>query len=355
MSQNNDSTIRKKGQHLDYSSRKIIERLLKKKVPLKEIAETVDIAESTLSDERRRGEVLVKRVVREKELKWNNWQGREIVVEEWLYCAETAQADANKKKEKSKKHFQIFKNPKYVEFIEALIISNKKKLSPDTANAKAKEAGFKTVSTKTLYNWIEWGLLKIKPMDLLLKTRRKQPSKIKKQKRILGKSIDERPKEVENREEIGHWEGDSIVGAEHKGQIITLVERKHRIGWMFKFNKMRAENMLVVLRKLKKLYGTDFKSIFKSITFDNGSEFSYNKKMSKFTDIYYAHTYCSWERGTNENFNGIVRRFIPKGSDITKLSQSDIERINNCINTMPRRILKYKTALESFQLEIAAA
>jgi IS30 family transposase len=124
-----------------------------------------------------------------------------------------------------------------------------------------------------------------------------------------------------------------------------------RIGLMFKFDEMRAENMATVLKELTERYGELFKPIFKSITFDNGSEFAYNERMSEYVDVYYARAYRSCDRASNENYNGIVRRFIPKGSDFTALSQDDIDRINHYINTMPRKILGYKTALEVFRLE----
>ena len=350
MSQEKNSTERKKGQHLEYSDRRVIERLLKKGIRSKEIAETIGIAQSTLSEERRRGERKVTRIKRERELKRNYYHGKETEVEEWEYSAAAAQEKADKLKANSVKHYKIFKETGYIELVESLILSNPKLNSPDIANAKAKKQ-FKGVSTKTLYNWIEAGLLRIKPIDLLLKVKRKARSKVRVQKREYGKSIEERAKEVENRDEFGHFEGDSIVGKDGKGQIITLVERKYRIGFMFKFNERKAKNMVTVLQILKKRYGDKLKEIIKSITFDNGSEFAYNKKMSRYTKIYYAHAYSAWERGSNENFNGIVRRFIPKGSDIMKLKQSDIERINHYINTMPRKILKYKTPLEMFREE----
>jgi len=334
-----------KYRHLTIVEREIIQGLLKEKFSQSYIAKRIGFDKSTISREIDRGSRLI-----EVEIKTTK-KYLPLTESELVYDAKYAQSLADENSLESCKRFKLFKNTDYINFIENLILSDKRRYSPDVANALAREAGYETVSTKTLYNWIEWGLLKIKPMDLLLKVRRSPRTKIKEQKKKLGRSIDERPKEVEKREEFGHWEGDSIVGAEQKGQIITLLERKQRIGLMFKFDKMRAENMVTVLKILKKRYGQKFKQIFKTITFDNGSEFSYNDDMSKFSEIFYAHAYSSWERGSNENFNGIVRRFIPKGTDITVLNQADIDRINHCINTMPRKILGYKTPLEMFRLE----
>lgn len=123
---------------------------------------------------------------------------------------------------------------------------------------------------------------------------------------------------------------------------------------MFKFDKMDADNIVDVLLKLKQRYGERFKDIFKSITFDNGSEFAYYEKMKAVVpQIYYAHAYCSCERGSDENFNGLVQRFIPKGKDFRDLTDADIDRINHWINTIPRKLLGYKTALEIFREKTA--
>ena len=135
---------------------------------------------------------------------------------------------------------------------------------------------------------------------------------------------------------------------EHKGQVITLQERQQRLGFAFKFDSIKAENILTVLKFLKDKFGVDFEKIFKSITLDNGTEFAYFDKMQEYTTIYYAHAYCSWERGSNENFNGFIRRFIPKGTPSSKVTQALLDEICDNINNNPRRILDYNTPMENF-------
>jgi IS30 family transposase len=185
------------------------------------------------------------------------------------YFADTAQMKAEKAAEGHLKRSYVLLEKGYADFIDEQILKGKKTVSVYTANIMAKKAGYKTVSDRTLYNWIHKGLLKVGKMDLLLN------------KRIYGDSIEKRLEKVNNREEFGHFEGDSIVGANHKGQIITLVERKIRVGFMFKFDKMDAKNIKYVKKILQKRYGDKFSSIFKSITFDNGSEFSHNRSPRK--------------------------------------------------------------------------
>jgi transposase, IS30 family len=232
------------------------------------------------------------------------------------------------------------------------------KWSPDTAIGYAKANGMfkELVSTKTFYNWIDDGLTNVKNIDLLLKVRRKPNSPRKDRKKILGKSIDERPKEVEAREEFGHWEGDGIVGKGNKGHIITLVERKLGIGLMWNVLDRKEDKILTELDKLKGQSGYHFNDIFKSITFDNGSEFSASDEMEKHNGlkIYYAHPYSAWERPINENWNGLVRRFIPKGKSFDDLTDHDIERVMHYINTLPRKRLGYKTPLELWNEELKA-
>lgn len=350
MSQRYCNKKSKKYQQLNYENRLRIEIMIKGGCSQSEIARSIGCHRSTVSREFKRGSV-------EQQIEIKSCSKKisvPLVKTEKVYYADTAQLIGKDKQINSVKHYQICNCGEYIKYIEELLLDKENARSPDHANALAKKAGYKTVSTKTLYNWIEAGLLKVQNIDLLRKVKMKpRQSKIKEQKRIYGESIDNRPEKINNRSEFGHFEGDSIIGADHKGQIITLVERQLRIGFMFKFEKKNAQNIVDVIDSLEREYGQYFKKIFKSITFDNGNEFAYNDKMKgkNRIKIYYAHAYRSNERGSNENFNGLVRRFIPKGKNILDISQDNIDRINNYINTMPRKILGYKTAKELFDLK----
>jgi len=172
-------------------------------------------------------------------------------------------------------------------------------------------------------------------------------------KNLRGKSIEERPQEVEKREEYGHWEMDCVVGKQGGSGAVLLVmsERKTREELIFKMPAKTQENVAETLDGLEHRYGTGFVEKFKTITVDNGSEFLDFKTLEsscirpgeKRVEIYYAHPYSSRERGTNENTNKLIRRFIPKGADIGDYSEEEIKRIQHWINNYPRRIFGYKS------------
>lgn len=194
----------------------------------------------------------------------------------------------------------------------------------------------------------------VKNIDLLLKTRRNPKSQIVRQnKKKLGRSIEERPKDVELREELGHLEADTVLGKKTKGEhlLLTMVERKSRELFALKLYEKTAEAVKQALLDFSKTYGREFNKIFKSITVDNGSEFA---ELSSLEDVlgikvYYTHPYSSFERGTNERHNGLIRRFIPKGMSMNGFTQDDIDFIVERINSLPRKILGYKTPDQVFE------
>jgi IS30 family transposase len=173
-------------------------------------------------------------------------------------------------------------------------------------------------------------------------------------KNLKGTSIEERPPEVDKREEYGHWEMDCVVGKRDGGGAVLLVlsERSIREEIIIKMPEKTQESVIKALDGLERKYRKSFKDKFKTITVDNGSEFldpngmeqSVRNKKKKRVKVYYAHPYSSWERGTNENINKLIRRFIPKGTHIGKFSKAEIADIQDWINNYPRRIFGYKSA-----------
>lgn len=236
--------------------------------------------------------------------------------------------------------------------------------SPDAAigEIRAKGMAFKvTLCTKTVYNMIERGdFLNLTNKDLPVKKggKKRKYRKIRQValNNLKGRSIEERPGEVEAREEIGHWEMDLVVGRT-KACLLVLTERKSRREMVFKLPNKTQGAVNAVLDRLERRYGKHFKDIFKSITMDNGSEFldmnglegSVIQKGKRRTICYYAHPYSAWERGSNENANRLIRRFVPKGTDIGKLTNKDIRRIEQWMNNYPRRMFGYRTAREVYE------
>jgi len=224
-----------------------------------------------------------------------------------------------------------------VEYIDNRIL--KDKYPPDVI---AHEIG---ISTKTIYNWIDKGLVKTKNIDLWQKVGRKPRKKPHKQpKRQLGTSIEFRPQAANDRSEFGHWEGDTIVGKNGRSAFLTLTERQTGHGLAIQIGNKKSKNALRGFNKLDR-------TMFKSLTLDNGTEFSqFNRLKKKGIQVYFAHPYSSFERGTNEHFNGMLRRFFPKGKDLNKYSQTEIDNAVNWINNLPRKAKNYQTPATLFQV-----
>ncbi len=153
-------------------------------------------------------------------------------------------------------------------------------------------------------------------------------------------SIEERPEIVELRERIGDWEADTIIGAGQKGAIVTLVERKSRFTLMEKVDHRTAEaTEKAIVRML-----LPYILWVLTITFDNGKEFANHEEIAQQlqADMFFAHTYASWERGTNENTNGLIRQYLPKGTDFSSVTDDQISFIMERLNHRPRKCLDFQ-------------
>lgn len=237
----------------------------------------------------------------------------------------------------------------------------KDKWSPDVCVGFAKRQGLypdnEIPSTKSLYHWIDSGIMKTRNLDLLEKLGRK-PSKskpkIRRNKRVLGESIEQRPKGVDTREEFGHWEIDTVIGLKKALDpvLLTLVERKTRFEWILKIDAKTEEAVDNALSGIFADDSTLKQQVFKSFTADNGSEFAGLSKLAEGLKVYFCHPYASHERGSSENQHKLIRRFIPKGTAIINTSDNLIKRITQWINDYPRRILGYDTSHNVFMQEI---
>lgn len=223
--------------------------------------------------------------------------------------------------------------------------------------------GLTTICTATFYNYVE--LDKIENFDkkeLPMKCKRKQKNdKYLGKTKPKGTSIEERPFDKTDRSEFGHWEGDTIVGSRNipnSGAVLTLVERKTRFQITIKMKDRKSLTVYKAIKKIKQKYPElkeyNIKDIFKSITFDNGVEFSKWEDIEKYlkTKTYFAHPYCSCERGSNENGNKLLRIFLPKSCNINEYTEKYVEHANELINTKIRKILGYKSSLELFNIEL---
>ena len=164
-------------------------------------------------------------------------------------------------------------------------------------------------------------------------------------------NISQRPEHIELRQEIGHWEGDLMIGTAQKSAIGTIVERKSRFTFIVKIENRKSKT---VTKEFANLLNTLPKYIRKTMTYDNGIEMANHKWLTNKTgmDVYFANPYSSWERGTNENTNGLIRRFFPKGTDFNKITLQQLKQAQSSLNNRPRKILGYKTPNEIMKDEI---
>jgi len=161
-------------------------------------------------------------------------------------------------------------------------------------------------------------------------------------------SIDERPKTVDARDTTGHWEGDTIIGKAHKGALVTLVERTSRFTLIAAVPTKHAGAVTAAVIALLRPY----KQQVSSITFDNGKEFAYHATIAQEleADVFFAHPYSSWERGTNENTNGLIRQYFPKERRLDNVEPQETDEAMRRLNNRPRKILKAKTPSQVFSI-----
>lgn len=337
--------------HIQEPERKHIERMKRAGASNSEIAKTLKRHRSSIGRELKRNAVPQRETVQTHSKSIHIPLYREVE----RYFSDAAQRQYIQRRQGTGAKCKLAACSDFIQYAERKILGPEK-WSVDAAVGYAKRHDlFPAIpSTKTFYNWIDAGLVTVRNIDLLLKVRRKAKKKPKERKRILGRSITERPEQINRREEFAHWEGDGIVGKNRKGHLLTLVERSLGYGILWDAKDRSADKMVKLLDDLQEAFGCLFPHVFKSITFDNGAEFSDVNGIEDKGRLtaYYAHPFSSYERGTNEHWNAMVRRFIPKGSSFEDLNCDTLKRINRYINQLPRKRFGYKTPEELFEEQL---
>lgn len=230
----------------------------------------------------------------------------------------------------------------------AQIIEEKLRLtwSPEQITGRLDEVN---VSFKTIYRWLYQGLIpKIDVQVLRHKGKRQKPVETR-GKFNVGTSIRQRPKEVKKRTTFGHWELDTIVSSrgKSKGCLATFAERKTR---MYLAVKMEDRSAASMKQAIQYIHTTLPAKGFKTATVDRGKEFACYPSIEKELNIniYFADPYSSWQRGTNENANGLLREFFPKKTDLAKITNEELQQALELINHRPRKCLGWKTSYEAF-------
>ena len=336
----NCNTEHRKYQHLTSEERHEIEVRLKDGWSPYKIAKHLERPYNTIVNEIKRGTVLL----------YNGTVSR--------YKADVGYRVYPEHRQNSRRNYRCLETVDFLKYVEQQFMNEK--WSFDACVGYAKEHHLfdekEMVCTKTLYNYADLGVISIRNIDLPEKISRNTKVRKKRQnKKKLSKSIEERPEEIDTREEFGHWEIDSVIGQKKEGQaqVMTIVERKYRKSIWLKVKDHSAEAIDEALQRLFANFGDKYRAVFKSITGDNGSEFANLSDLEvQGIPVYFTHPYTSCEKGTNECHNRMLRRFIPKGKSIDDYSADDIMFFADVINNLPRKILSYHTPDELFEKEL---
>lgn len=342
MEQHCDSTEHIKNKHLSYDDRMTIQLRLQDGWSAYRIAKhALHCASNTVRNEMKRGTVWL-------------YHGKVA-----RYKAKAGQAAYSAHRENCRRQYQSLEKAQFVHYVTQRFQEDGWSL--DACFGRAVQSGLfsreEVVCTKTLYNYVDLGLMPIKNIDLPQKLRRK-PAKHydRAYKKEFGRKIEERASIIENREEFGHWETDLVIGTKSGEDMVllTLLERKSRNFQVMRVANKTSAAVMQVFEQLRNYYGNAFGNVFKTITTDNGSEFSRLSELESVatTLVYYAHPYSSWEKGSVERHNGLLRRFIPKGKRIDSFSPEDISAVEMWCNQLPRKLLGYRTPEEMFEAEM---
>lgn len=260
---------------------------------------------------------------------------------------------------------KIGNDHEYAQYLEYKVAVEKYSPGAILGEIKCKGLEFATtISKTTFYRYIDEGVfLHITNKDLPVKRNKGKGEykRVKASRAPAGKSIEKRPAEVAERSTFGHWEMDCVVGKQGTSKVLlVLTERLTRMEIIRLMPDKTASSVVRVINSLERKMGVkQFAQIFKSITVDNGGEFadwegietSYKRGKSR-TTVFYCHPYSSYERGSNENQNKLVRRFYPKGTDFTKVKPSEIKRLEKWINNYPREMFNYYCANDLYEAHV---
>jgi len=319
----------------------------------RDIAEKLGLCLATVYNEIKRGEY------QSKEYRYTDYWGERHYKQVTKYSPNIAEDKYRLNQTSKGAPLKIGNDYDFVRYVEKRVLQDKIAPCAVVGEIKRNKLCKTVISKTTMYRYITSGIfMNISMQDLPVGQRKKRYRKAVAKRPPRGTSIEKRPENIAGRKEFGHWEMDCVCGST-KAALLVLTERLSRNEIIMPIPNQKAESVLRCLNAIERRYGKMFRKVFKSITVDNGSEFSDYKGLErsiyggKRTSVYYCHPYCSSERGTNERLNREIRRHIPKGTNLSKFSAADIQEVERWINNYPREIFGYATSAEMFDYEIA--
>ena len=343
-----------KGFHqLQWEDRLVIEKMLKVGDSKAKIAEALGVCKKTIYNEIKRG--------------WTQQMTSDYEFI-WCYCPEMAERKYQENLRAKGPDLKIGNDIDFANYVEQKIVEEHYSPAALLAELKAKPPQFDTtVCEATLYNYIYRGdvFLVLNPEHLHEKGRRHYGEKYGEQrnaaKAAKGPRIDKRDPIINSRTTFGHWEMDSVESCQGvSNTYIVMTERKTRWELIIPSPDKTAASVVAAIDGLEAKYGDLFPKVFRSITCDNGCEFadaagierSASGKGTR-TEVYYCHPYRPSERGSNENQNGLIRRHLPKGTDLSTIPYEETKRIEDWLNNYPRKMFGYLCSEQLFREEIA--
>ena len=329
----------RKYRRMTYTDRLIIERLYNSGCSYRAIAKKTGFAVSSIHYEVKRGIYLHRDGETWKDIP--------------RYSATIADDDAKWQATSKGGILKIDKRHDYAYLVSQRI---KQGESPDQIAGDLKRRNEWTVSAPTLYRYIDQGFIPdISNKNLWVKGKKKKRAyrKTRAAKAPVGVSIEARPQVINARNTFGHWEMDTVIGKAqgHDQALLVLTERFTRYEIIVKLSAKTVKAVEIALRNTVKQFP---QNTFQTITVDNGTEFSAYDNLKQFTnEVYYCHPYSSWERGSNENANRLIRRFYAKGTSLQSVTQNDCEAVAHYMNNLHRKSLGYDTAQARFEAELA--
>lgn len=316
---------------MTYTDRLIIEKLFNSGCTYRAIADRTGFSPSSLHYEIKRG-------------LYDHFCGKTWTTSK-RYSAVIAEDNAQWASTSKGRPIKLGNNHAYAQEISSRI---KRGESPDSIVGVFRRANLWTVSTPTLYRYIKSNYIPDITSKDLVQPRKSRCRPLRASRPPRGQSIERRPHSVKERSSCGHWEMDTVIGkAKSSHTLLVLTERMTRFEIICKMPNRTTAAVSSALNRISKKFPN---GTFQTITVDNGTEFSNYQNLKTYADeIYYCHPYSSWERGSNENANRLIRRFFPKGKSLDRVTQRDCDAAAAYINRMHRKILGYSTAADEFE------
>ncbi len=322
--------------HLNYLKRCQILALWKAGYNQTQIAKEVGVHKSTICREFKRNITFVR-----------------TALGYWTYKPDYAQSYAEARRKQTRYFYKFTKA--VAEFVKERILED---WSPEQISGYAKRLNLFSISHERIYHFALEDKRNGGELYKHLRHQRKRYRKRYGSPKRMGpiknkKVIDERPNIVDTKSRIGDWEVDTIIGKNHKQAVLTLVERATKFTLLKKLDSKNSQSVLIALTEAL----ANYKEKAHTITSDNGSEFARHEKISEIldADFYFAHPYSSWERGLNENTNGLVRQYLKKGSSFSHVTENELIRLASKLNNKPRKTLSFLTPQQVFNKDISVS